>query len=128
MSKFLKSIQLADRTNLFYSRNNLNDIVKTIEKEIMVKKCFGVNKLYLNTSKTKRIIFGNREINTEVKLRIDDAEIERVFETKFQGVILDHKLNCKMYINHVTLNIFESISILHHTKDLLNQHVLYVLY
>ena len=49
----------------------------------LVKKWFDVNKLSLNISKTKFMIFGNRKTDTVVKLRIEDTEIERVFETKF---------------------------------------------
>lgn len=43
-------------------------------------------------NKTKIMIFGNRTINTEVKIVIDNESIERVYENTFLGVILGHKL------------------------------------
>ena len=129
VSKSLNSILFADDTNFFCSGINLNEIVTTVENEMkQVKKWFDVNKLSLNASKTKYMIFANREISNEVKLRIEDTEIERVLEMKFLGVIIDHKLSWKMHIKHVQSKISKSIAILYKMRDLLNYHALYIVY
>ena len=38
------------------------------------------------------MVFGNRAITTELNLKIDNIEIERVYENKFLGVVLDDKI------------------------------------
>ena len=125
----MNCILFADDTNFFCSGDKLTDIITTVENEMkLVKKWFDVNKLSLNISKTKFMIFGNRKTDTVVKLRIEDTEIERVFETKFLGVIMDHKLNWKMHINHVKSKLAKSIAILYKVKDMLNQCALHILY
>ena len=129
VSNYMNCILFADDTNFFCSGDQLTDIITTVENEMkLVKKWFDVNKLSLNISKTKFMIFGNRKTDTVVKLRIEDTEIERVFETKFLGVIMDHKLNWKMHINHVKSKLAKSIAILYKVKDMLNQRALYILY
>ncbi len=129
VSKYMNCVLFADDTNFFCSGEQLNDMITTVESEMkLVKRWFDVNKLSLNTSKTKFMIFGNCKIGTVVKLRIEDTETERVFETKFLGVIMDRKLKWKMHINHVKSKIAKSIAILYKVKNLLNQHALYVLY
>ncbi len=50
-----------------------------------LKTWFDRNKLSLNLNKTKIMLFGNCEINTEVKVSTDNVNIERVYENKFLG-------------------------------------------
>ena len=88
-------------------------------------------KLSLKLSKTKCIVFGNREINFEVKIRISDVEIERVYDSTFLGVIIDHNLSWKPHINHIkskTNEMSKSIAILNKAKNILNQKSLLMLY
>jgi len=50
-----------------------------VENELKkMKSWFDANKLTLNLSKTKCIIFGNRATTLNKKLMINDIEIERV--------------------------------------------------
>lgn len=51
-------------------------------------------------------------------MRINDVEIERLHETKFVGVILDHKLCWKMHFNYVKSKTSKTISIPYKTKAL----------
>ena len=83
-------------------------------------------KLSLNLSKTKYIIFGNRQINDKVKIMIHDVEI--VYENRFLGVIINHKVYWKPHIINVKTKKSKTIAILYKTKDILNQKSLYVLY
>ncbi len=77
--------------------------MNTVERELKVlKKWFDSNKLSLNGSKTKFIIFGNLQINNQVQMMINDDEIERVCEHTFLGVIIDRKLCWKPHENKKT--------------------------
>ncbi len=62
-----------------------------------------------------------------MKLTINNEEIKRVYENKFLGVIIDHKLCWKSHIN-VKTKMSKSIAILNRTKHILNEKTLYILY
>ncbi len=128
VSKVLKMVLFADDTNLYCSGKSLEQLLITVEIELRVfKKWFDDNRLSLNLSKTKFIIFSNRQSNNKVKLMINE-EIERVYENKFLGVIIDHKLCWKSHINHVKTKMSKSIAILNRIKHILIEKTLYILY
>lgn len=112
VSKLLKFVLFADDTNLYCSGKSLEQLLNTVERELKVlKKWFDINKLSVNLNKTKFIIFGNRQINNQVKIMINAVEIERVYENKFLGVIIDHKLCWKPQINNVKTKMSKPIAI-----------------
>jgi len=59
---------------------------------------------------------------------INGIELERVFEIKFLGVVIDNKLSWKLHINYIKTKISKSLAILNKAKDLLNQASLNMLY
>ncbi len=72
VSKVLKMVLFADDTNLYCSGKSLEQLLITVEIELRVfKKWFDDNRLSLNLSKTKFIIFSNRQSNNKVKLMIN---------------------------------------------------------
>ena len=65
VSKLMKTIIFADDTNLICCGENLDQLLDTVEHELKIlKQWFDSNKLTLNLSKTKYIIFGNHIKNT----------------------------------------------------------------
>ena len=129
VSDTLKCVMFADDTNLFCSGGNIKDLLITVEIELMkLNKWFALNKLSLNESKTKFMLFGGKTTNIEVKLNLNNVEIERVYETKFLGVIIDDKVCWKPHIKYVKQKLSKSISILYKTRDLLNKNCLHLLY
>ena len=91
----------ADDTNLFMFGKNLDEIELKLNEELKrVTQWFQVNLLSLNVSKTSYIIFGNRS-NRNLKLIMQETELERSLETKFLGVIINHKLSWKTHIHTV---------------------------
>ncbi len=118
-----------DDTNLFCFSKNLEHLLNTVVTELTkIKRWFDVNKLSLNISKTKFIIFGNRPINQRVQIIIDNVEVERVFENKFLGVVIDHKLCWKPHINFLKNKISKTMAILHKCKNTLTLNSLKTLY
>ncbi len=100
ISEWLSFALFADDTNAFCSGENMQQLLEVITTEMVkLKLWFDVNKLSLNMNKTKLMLFGNCEINTQVQIIIDGVNIERVYEIKFLGVILDHKLCWKSHID-----------------------------
>lgn len=67
-------------------------------------------------------------MNTDKKVKLCNAEIERVWKTTFLGVVIDHKLNWKQHVEYVKGKISMSIAILYKTRYMLNPKGLYLLY
>lgn len=129
VSQIVETILFADDTNLLCCGENLEKLLDTMEKEVSrMKIWFDENKLTLNLSKTKFIIFGNRSTDTDKKLMINGIELERVSEIKFLGVVIDNKLSWKPHINYIKTKISKSLAILNKAKDLLNKASLNMLY
>ena len=129
VSDLLKCVLFADDTTLYVSGENLHQLTADVTRELSrIKRWFDQNKLSFNLSKTKYIIFSNRQIKTSMSLKIDEVELERVNENKFLGIILDHKLSWKPHIAHVQSKMSKTIAILHKTKCFLNRPSLYILY
>ena len=82
----------------------------------------------MNLNKTKFIIFGTRQIKNTATIRVNGIEIERVYENKFLGVILDDKLCWKPHINNVKTKMSKTIAIFYKAKDVLNKKSLNTLY
>ena len=70
----------------------------------------------------------NKKIDNSVKLTINDIEIERVYQNKFLGVIIDSKLNWKPHAVNVKSKVSKTVAILYKIKDLVNKESLYTLY
>lgn len=96
----------ADDTNLFCLCKRFH---RSPGNSRIARKRFDINKLSLNLGKTKLIVFGNKKINADVQLKINEAEKERVNENTFLGAMKDHKLNWKSHINHIKSKISKSM-------------------
>ena len=136
MSKILKFILFADDTNLFYSNNDLEQLLNIVNHELnILSDWFKANRLSLNVKKTNFILFGNKskklgckDINFEPTLKVNDEKLMRVTETKFLGVIVDQNLNWRSHIDFIALKISRSLAILSKLKHLLSNKILLTLY
>ena len=96
VSDVLRTIMFADDTNLFLTGKNLDEIkIQFNEKLKTISLWFQTNLLSLNVSKTSYIVFTNGVVSSNIDLFIDDVKIDRVFETKFLGVVITHRLSWK---------------------------------
>ncbi len=122
VSRKIKFVLFADDTNIFCSGENLQQLLEAVTAEMSkLKSWFDLNKLSLNVKKTKLMVFGNRKIDSDVNVMTDNISIERVFETKFLGVILDHKICWKPHVRYVKEKVARSIGVLEKTRYLLNE-------
>ena len=71
------------------------------------------NKLSLNVLKTHYMLFvpRNKCIN-DADIRTNNISIQRVYVTKFRGVLIDSKLNWKNHIDYICKKIAKCIGIL----------------
>ena len=71
--------------------------------------------MFLNVSKTNYMIMTLimiREASDEITIQINGQQIERVTETTFLGVILDHKLTFKSHIDYISNKIAKCIGLI----------------
>lgn len=129
VSDQLKFVFFADDTNIFGFGQNLEQLLDLITSEFgKIKQWFDKNKLSLNLSKTKFMIFDNSKSRQSFQLKIENVEIERVYEMKFLGVIIDDKICLKSHIKYIQTKLSRSISILAKAKHILDCRSLYILY
>ncbi|XP_057302747.1 uncharacterized protein LOC130636914 [Hydractinia symbiolongicarpus] len=78
-SKMLRFILFADDANLFYSHTNIVDLFKTANQELAhINEWFKANKLSLNISKTKYVLFYNRYKTDNIPLKLPSLKINNV--------------------------------------------------
>ena len=129
MSNIFSMLMYADDTTLHCNIDqhvNENDIHVELAK---LSEWLGANKLALNISKTKFMVFHTS--NKAVKypnLKINSTDIEQVFEFNFLGVMFNSQMNWNTHINYIASKISRTVGILYRLKDIYPQSVLLTLY
>ena len=128
----------ADDTSFLKSSNDLQQLINDCNNELKkAQTWFNANKLSLNVSKTKYMIFRNSktEINEGIcKIKIGNEEIERIGENcktksfKFVGIFLDEFLTFEHHVKHVAHRISGSLYALKQAKSVLSTKILKLLY
>ena len=127
ISNKLTPIMFANDTNFFISDSNIENLFKTVNKELRtVANWFKANKLSLNISKTKYSLFHSTRKRKDIPnilppLHIDNVPVKREFVTKFLGVYLDENVSWKHHINIVSTKFCKSIGILYRTRCILSK-------
>ena len=75
---------------------------KNVNSELVkIDKWLKLNKLSLNTNKTKFMVLTKQRLAWHFDIRIGKTNIEQVNEIKYLGVIFSDKLSWKSHIQHV---------------------------
>ena len=102
------------------------DINRELEK---VNIWLKLNKLSLNTQKTKLMLFHRKQKHLdEINVVINGIEIEHVSSFNFLGIMLDENLSWKSHIEMVGNKISKVTGILYRLKNVFPENVLFVLY
>ena len=134
VSTLLNFITFADDTSAFYSHRNILDLYNTVNSELKkVYDWFVVNRLSLNTKKTKYILFHKMYQRDNIPLRlpeilINEKKLQRKQVTKFLDVILDENITWKSHINSIETKLSKSIGIIYKVRQFLNYNCLKNLY
>ena len=130
-SKLISFILFADDTNIFYSNKCLKTLSNIIQTEIdKVAEWLNVNKLSLNTTKTKIILFRspNKKPSQTIKININGKNIEQVKSTTFLGIIIDECLTWKDHIAKVAKKIIRAAGIIAKIRHFINRNTLKLIY
>ena len=91
-----------------------------------------INYLSLNVSKTKYMIFHNRQRNIkkydQLELKLDNILLERTKKFNFLGIIMNENLTWNDHIAHISQKIVPVISLLNRKKHQLPVKILKMIY
>ena len=128
-SNLLFTLLFADDTTLQISSSDIDTLYDTANLELSkISDWFKANKLTLNISKTKYILFRKPDMNVEFKkysLSIDNHKIDRIGKGceensfKFVGVKIDEFLQWKDHLNSVKYKLASATFALSKVKRLL---------
>ena len=125
----LDSTLFADDTALIDSAACCEELQISINKKIeMVNLWLKSNKLSLNPSKTKFMVFGSRQTNWQFHLQIDNKKIERAKCIEYLGIILDENLSWKPHIDHLCKKVSQSLGILYKLRRILGIDAIKIVY
>ena len=99
--KVLNFYLFADDTDIYYESKSLQDLEKTINKELnKLSLWLNVNRLSLNIDKTNYIIFHpyNKPAKHHITIKINKKAINEKEFIKYLGVLIDPSLSWKYQI------------------------------
>ena len=103
-SKILSFYLFADDTTIFYSHKDIKTLEKTINQELLhITDWLIANKLSLNVSKTKVLLFRTKNESNAQKINIclNGVKLEESVYAKYLGVLIDNKLTFEHHIHQV---------------------------
>ena len=135
------TILFADDTNAIYKHKSYVQLNKMINEDLnILSDWFLANKLHLNESKTKYIIFHtpHNKPPQDFTISLNNTVLERVQTTKFLGVYIQENLTWNTHTNYIANKISKTNGILARLKrkiprcylqiifnSLLMSHILY---
>ena len=131
VSKHAITILFADDTNLIYKNETYEELRRIITEDLSeISDWFRANKLALNESKTKFMIFHTRFIKPPVVFQIllNNVELERVDNAKFLGVIIQENLMWNIHINYIGNKVSKATALLARLKHYLPKYILKLIY
>lgn len=102
--KKAKIVMYADDVTLYSSSATITELSDTLQDELnFAVEWMKMNKLVLNKSKTKSIVFnkGVKSATNELHLSLEGTVVEQVSRVKLLGIRLDQSLSWSDQINHI---------------------------
>ena len=104
-------------------KNDVNHMSEQINTELRnIQEWLNINKLSLNVSKTKYMIFHHHQRNIKTitpTLKINCEPVERVTEFNFLGLTIDENLSWKPHIQKISNKIAITLGIMCRLKNFL---------
>ncbi len=111
----------ADDTTVYASAQTLVELMAILNEELeSTEKWILENKLILNTSKTKSIVFGSNcslRSKPELKLYINKTLIQQVNEVKLLGITLDNKLSWSKHIENTVKRMGRVVAVVRRCRQ-----------
>ena len=111
--------------------NGINNTFETVVNYELskIREWLKINKLSLNTEKTKFTIFHQPQKKIRIpEILIDNVPIQCVESFNLLGIYLDEHMSWKHHINSISNQISRSVDILNRLKYILPTHVKLMIY
>ena len=123
--KYCSSVIFADDTTIYHIGTNQTEVYQDMNSDLeTLSDWFKANKLSVNASKTKYMVFKCKKSaeaqTTQPDLYIDNEVLEKVPVTKFLGVYIDENLDWIEHIDFVKKKISGGIYALNSSKNFLS--------
>lgn len=124
------TIMFADDTSIFFSGPDLEVLINDVNHDLcLILEWLNANKLSLNISKTKAMLFSRkRNINRNIEIKVDNHRIDIVDSTTFLGVVIDKDLSWYAHIQKVCKKLSKVVGLLYRASSVLEKESLYELY
>ena len=127
-----EQIMFADDTSVFIKEKNIHKLFKKGNNELSrIDQWLIANKLSINTSKTKCMLFRSKHSNTQhinLNLFIRNNKIEQVSSLKFLGVYIDEYLSWCPHMKYLLSKLCGCLGATRRIRSFLNQKSLLTLY
>ena len=131
-SKILKFILFADDTTVLFAHKKDSSYELILNRELeALSVWFTANRLSLNVSKTKLVIFGSKNCNlmhVSLNIRLNRNSLEKSNVAKFLGIDIDSNLCWKSHISKVQHKIARVIGILYKIRYKINTETTLLIY
>lgn len=130
VSNHFRLILFADDANLFFEKKESMGMDTYINDELgKVQEWMDCNGLTLNLKKTQYMIYTSMGRNaSDIDIKLKQTQIERVYKTKFLGIMIDAKLTWTPHIESISKKLSKSIGIILKARKKLDSKVLNTLY
>lgn len=122
-----KVVMYADDTSIYTSAKTSAELTQVLNRVLgTIERWVKQNKLVLNISKTKSIVFGSSHSlsrDPALNLCINKEQIEQVKEVKLLGVIIDSRLSWSKQIDHMVKKMSSGLALLRHGGQFLTQEL-----
>ena len=124
IATYIKSIVYADDTTLIIKGRSITEAVQRANAILdRYYNYFCLNKLTVNESKTKYMIFtrkGNAHNKTTESIVINNYILEQVSSIKFLGVIINDRLNWTEHKSYTRNKILKCLGVLYKCRQVMN--------
>ena len=120
-------ILFADDTSFRIRKNNNIDFTNQLISDVnSLYEWLNLNKLKLNTAKTKILIYKGASLTSNIFIERQQLSICKTYN--FLGIILDTKLDFKQHIISIQIKLSKIIYMLKKLSTILPKKILYLLY
>ena len=125
-------IMYADDTTLYFTLQDFpsHNFEEIVNYEVgKITNLLNFNKLSLNTTKTKSMMFHTMQRHMDtVSFTINNENIEKISSFNFLGIHLDENLTWNKNTNMLTNKLSKVLGILNRLKYIYPQHILLIIY
>jgi hypothetical protein len=115
----------ADDITLIVEAESYEELQRIKNSDLqLIKNWLNSNKLILNENKSHFMLMGRPRSDVSINIEIDGKRLERVYESKILGVIIDHDLRFESHINKLCKTTSIRISFLTRLKHFVPKHSL----